>query len=236
MYLAPAAEPRLPLTPERQRLAAAYLPMARALARPFKMAWAQLSDEFDSAACLALVEAAETFDPGRNVKFATFARARIWGALRDAKRRQVPLGYRSEPREAPRVGELPMRPEEVGRVVTAEADGPVGAELEAAEEIERWLSKLPRRHSLACRQIYVHDMTYDEAARSLGCSQSRVAYMHRQAMDMLAPMPDGPARRVGESRPAHRPPRAGGGGGHRPPRASPSSAVDSKAGGDRRAS
>ena len=208
MHKALATEPRLPLTPERQRLAAAYLPMARALARPFKAAWSRFRDEFDSAACLALVEAAETFDPGRNVKFATFARARICGALRDARRRQVPLGYRSEPGDAPRVGEMPMRPEEIGRVVTAEADDPVGAELEAAEEIERWLSKLPRRHSLACRQIYVHDMTYDETARSLGCSQSRVAFMHRQAMDMLTPLPDGPARRIGDFRPARRPARS----------------------------
>ena len=207
MHQAPATEPRLPLTPERQRLATAYLPMAAALSRPFKLAWPKLVDEFDSAAGLALVEAAEAFDPGRGVRFSTFARARIWGALRDAKRRQIPLGYRSEPREAPRVGAMPMRPEEVGRIITAEPDGPVGAELEAAEELEHWLSKLPRRHSLACRQIYLHDMTYYEAARSLGCSQSRIAYMHRQAMAMLTPMPDVPARRARTCRPAPRPAR-----------------------------
>ena len=57
-------EQRSPLSPARQRLAARYLPLARALARPLKQSWPQARDEFESAACLALVEAAEAFDPG----------------------------------------------------------------------------------------------------------------------------------------------------------------------------
>src|SRR4051794_5854259 len=88
---------RTPLTPTQQALAARYLPMARALAKPLKAAWPAARDEFESAACLALVEAAEAFDPSRNVKFSTFARYRIWGALRDVQRRQFLGGYAYAP-------------------------------------------------------------------------------------------------------------------------------------------
>lgn len=65
------------LTVEQQELAKSYLPMARSLAKPLKKAWPAEKEEFESAALLALVEAAQSFDPSRNVKFATFARYRI---------------------------------------------------------------------------------------------------------------------------------------------------------------
>ena len=185
MHQAIAASPRHPLTSDQQHLATVYLPMARALARSFKMAWPALRDEFDSAAALALVEAAESFDPSRYVRFSTFARIRIWGALLDAKRRQVPLGYRKEPRRAPCLCPMPPQPEESGRVLTSEPDEPVGRDFEAVEQVERWLKMLPRRHALACRQIYLHDATHHDVARLLGCSQSRIANMHRQSMALL---------------------------------------------------
>jgi len=40
-------------------------------------------DEFQSAAYLGLVEAANSFDPDRNVSFRSFAYARIVGAMKD---------------------------------------------------------------------------------------------------------------------------------------------------------
>ena len=53
--------------------------MAKSLAKPLKKNWPVEGEEFESAALMALVEAAQSFDPARNVKFATFARYRIWG-------------------------------------------------------------------------------------------------------------------------------------------------------------
>ena len=52
------------------------------------------SDELQSVAYLALVEAAQSFDPSRNVNFATFARLRIQGALLDLRREIVERGAR----------------------------------------------------------------------------------------------------------------------------------------------
>ena len=49
------------------------------LAKPFKRMWAYESDEFESAACMGLVQAAQAFDPSKRVKFSTFAAKRILG-------------------------------------------------------------------------------------------------------------------------------------------------------------
>ena len=65
----PGENQRPPLTPEQQALAMHYLPLARRLAQPFKAAWAPYWDDFESAACLGLVQAAQTYDTSKQVKF-----------------------------------------------------------------------------------------------------------------------------------------------------------------------
>ena len=181
----PAGQARTPLTPERQALAARYLGLAMGTARPYMARWPYLADEFESAAQLALVEAAEAFEPGRGVKFPTFARPRLWGAMRDVQRRQVAYGWRGDVAIAPRVGRLTFDAEARGRVLCCEPDGPVGWAAESIESVERWLRKLPPRHAAALRLIYLRGMTHVEAARAIGCSPSRIAYIHQEAMGML---------------------------------------------------
>lgn len=185
MHQAISREPRLPLTEKQRKLAARYLPMAKALAMPLKLSWLAMWDEFESAACMALVEAAEAFDPSRRVKFSTFARYRILGALRDVKRKHVLLGYRCDPENAPNISGFALGQQREGMHVNVPFDPPIGRELESIDEVEHWLRKLPRHHAEACRQIYLHDMNHTEAARALNCSQSRVSSMHREAMAML---------------------------------------------------
>ena len=174
---------RRPLNERQRRLAAKYLPMAKAVAMPLKVSWLTLWDEFESAACMALVEAAEAFEPSRKVHFWAFARARVLGALRDVKRRHALLGYRCDPENAPNVSGTLTPHREGIHIVPFER--PVGHEVEALDEVEWWLRKLPRHHAEACREIYVHDRTQKQAAEALGCSQSRIACMHREAMAML---------------------------------------------------
>ena len=175
-----------PLTPAQQALAADYIPLARAMSRPLKRNWPGARDEFDSAACLALVEAAGAYDPARNVRFATFARHRVGGALLDVQRRLIALGWRCDVANAPSVLGLARHGELRGRVCMSRADEPIGRELEALEEFEAWMRKLPPRHAAACRAIYRDGMTQTEAARRLGCSQSRLSALHREAISMLA--------------------------------------------------
>lgn len=176
---------RQPLTRARQRLAERFLPLARAIAQPHKQAWPWASDEFESAANMALVEAAESFDPHRKVRFATYARHRIHGAMQDVKRRLAPGGWRSDAAHAPTIGPLCENPERWGRVLNTEPDPPVDEALCALEEVDFWLNKLPKKHAEACRRIYIHGKTQAETARELGYSQSRLSCMHREAIAML---------------------------------------------------
>ena len=176
---------RSPLTAAQQEMAVKYLPLARSLARPFKRCWPTHRDDFDSAACCALVETAGTFDPTRGVKFSTFLRHRVWGALRDVQRSLVALGWRCDPAHAPTITRLPHNPEGRGRVVGADLQEPVGRDLEGSDEVEHWLRKLPAPHARVCRRVYLHGESQHEAARTLGCSQSRLSCLHREAMAIL---------------------------------------------------
>ncbi len=176
---------RSPLTETQQSLAVRYLPLARSLAKPFKMCWPAHRDDFESAACGALVEAAGTFDPERGVLFSTFARHRIWGGLRDVQRSVLALGWRCDPAHAPLITPLPKNPEGKGRVLGSDLEPPVGQEIEDIDAVECLLKRLPTRHARACRQVYLHGKTQHEAARVMGCSQARFSFLHREAMSIL---------------------------------------------------
>lgn len=196
---------RRPLTPDRQALAERYYPLALALARPLKRSFPADRDEFESAAGLALVEAAESYDPRFGVKFPTFARHRISGALRDVQRNRIPGGYRDDPEAAPSVLSTSPAVDEDGycheapayrllwqdhiedpaNIVGAEPAPPVGFEFDEEDAVEHWLRKLPTRHAEALRRIYLHGDTHARAGAALGLSASRIAFMHREALAML---------------------------------------------------
>jgi RNA polymerase sigma factor (sigma-70 family) len=176
---------RKPLTTEQQGLAERYLPMARALARPLKRTWPQEWEEFESAAMMALVEAAESFDPGRGVRFSTFARLRVVGALRDVQRRMGSTKWRVDDTHAVHEAADLTSLEPIGEVLNTTPDPEVGREVDSLDAVEAWLKKLPPRHAAACRAIYVHGCNQAEAAARLGCSQSRLSYLHREALAML---------------------------------------------------
>ena len=92
---------------------------------------------------MALVEAAQSFDPARNVKFATYARYRICGALRDVQRALVTQGSRDDLENAPKFMSLISTSEEFGEVMLSHPDRSVGEGIELADLLESWLKKLP---------------------------------------------------------------------------------------------
>jgi RNA polymerase sigma factor (sigma-70 family) len=175
-----------PLTPEQQDLAARFLPLARALAKPLKMIFTQWKDEFESAACLALVEAARSFDPSRNIQFATFARFRIRGALVDVGRGMGLSGWENDPEDAPGVVTLTPYNEEHGKVLIAVNPPPVGSEFEDIDSVEHWLKKLPRKHASVCRMQYLYGKTQSEIAVVLGCSQAEITRLHKKSLELLS--------------------------------------------------
>ena len=175
-----------PLTEEQRDLAARFLPLARKLAKPLKIMFRQWKDEFESAACLALVEAARSFDPSRNIKFATFARFRIRGALVDVGRGMCLSGWEHAQEEAPNVITLTPFIEEHGTVLVAVSPPPVGSDVDDEDAIERMLRKLPRKHASVCRLYYLYGKTQSEIAEGLGCSQSEVTRLHKKALELLS--------------------------------------------------
>jgi RNA polymerase sigma factor (sigma-70 family) len=172
---------RKPLTPEQQGLAERYVPLARSLAKPYKRHWPSEWDELDSAAMFALVEAVESFDPSRGVPFATFARIRIVGELRDVHRRATNANQGRgvipyvDMREAEQIGRVLVRP-----------PSPPDQEREADESFDRWMRRLPKRHAEACRCVYARGLNQVETSRELQLSQTRISTILRESMAMLS--------------------------------------------------
>ena len=125
-----------------------------------KASFPAAGDELQSAAFLALVEAAQSFDSSRGVGFATLARHRIWGALCDLRREIInrvrPGGSESELVAV----RLAKGFQTGGRLIGVEPDEPVGSELEALETFENWIGQLPRLQARrSFRHIYLDGET-----------------------------------------------------------------------------
>ena len=150
------------------------------------MIFAQWKDEFESAACLALVEAARSFDPSRNIQFATFARFRIRGALVDVGRVMGLSGWEDDREDAPDLVTLTPYNEEHGKVLVAVEPPAVGAEFDDVDAVEHWLRKLPEKHASVCRLYYLYGKTQAEIAEDLGCSQSEITRLHKKALELLS--------------------------------------------------
>ena len=72
-----------------------------------------------------------------------------------------------------------------GVVLGVEPEPPVGTWIESTEAVEFWLRRLPRAHAAACRLIYIHGKSQDEAASEVSCSKSYLSRLHREAINWL---------------------------------------------------
>jgi RNA polymerase sigma factor for flagellar operon FliA len=74
----------------KDRLVEAYMPLVRSLAEQLAIRLPRTVDEDDlmGAGVFGLFKAIENFDPGRNVKFETYCRLRVRGAMIDFLRQQ----------------------------------------------------------------------------------------------------------------------------------------------------
>ena len=57
--------------------------------------------------------------------------------------------------------------------------------MESTEAVEKWIRRLPRAQAAACRLIYLHGKSQDEAAELVGCSKSYMSRLHREAIARL---------------------------------------------------
>lgn len=187
-----------PLDVDRRELAAKYMPLALATARKFAYGWGWIREEMESAALVALVEAARTYDPARNVRFATFLRKRLIGALLDTRRLMCQSFARLDPEDFDDIDDpnwvrtkslSNLSPDEVldfeERIV---GDTETTEEMplcEVHDSLRVEFLRLPPRNREVMDGIYVQHLSFDEIAVSLRCSKPRVVAIHRESLDML---------------------------------------------------
>lgn len=159
-------------------MAARYVPMARGIARPFKRKWPRLADEFESAAMMALVESASRYDESKNVKYSTYTRLRIIGAMSEVLR----IGM--SPARMP-VASLVESQEIYGVVLNKTPDPPVGHEAEHADTIRDMARKLPKLHGAVFAMVHADGLTNATISGRIGLSRSRINTIYRESIYML---------------------------------------------------
>lgn len=150
-----------------------------------------------------LLEARHRFDPGRGVRFQTFAYHRVRGAMLDGVRKMAQLPRRAHERlQATAEGVPTAAPTALGK-----AFGQMGAGLRTGtvlqgsfgdespeavllknESIARLLAALPRlspRQRLLVRGFYFEGRSIDGMAQELGISKSWASRLHTSALREL---------------------------------------------------
>jgi Sigma-70 region 2 len=192
-------------------LAKSELALAGRLAAKFasKSGTPHLTDEWEGAAGLGLVEAAASYDPARGTAFRTHATRRIWGAIQDEARCQMPKGFRRNWLRKARAEDPDAQPpetrsldfayesqgEEPGRgpiklsdlvVDPSTTDDPVGWEIEWHDEVERMARSLPLTMRSKFRDYHATTGGMRAVGKRLGCSESRVSQCVTQSHHFLS--------------------------------------------------
>lgn len=191
------------LSPEQRGLAgeAAWLKKGRYVARLYTRKFPRLADEFESAANLAIVSAARTFDPDRGVRFSSHLFRRLKGAMLDVMREAELPGYRRKRTVPAKPGILsaetpitadpsdpcpPRRLLTLGDMIVAD-EGEVGWEEDGLDGLTELTKGLTSREREVVHRLYgrADCSTMKRTGRSLGLSESRVSQLHSEAMDTL---------------------------------------------------
>ncbi len=150
-----------------------------------------------------LLEARDRFDPGRGIRFQTFAYHRVRGAMLDGVRKMSTLSRRAHERAKAEASVEPTAaPTELDRAFTRLTASltsaiplqgrygdrsPETAALQN-EALQRLLAAIPNlspRQRLLVRGHYFEGRAIDEIARELGISKSWASRLHTQALRQL---------------------------------------------------
>lgn len=186
----------IPLNEEQKELAAQNVSVAIKIARRFSRSWRWMHDDLESTAMLALVECARNFDPSYNVKFATFAKYRITGALINYRKRFVQAHKKQISGNTEDSGEWysvktssnlnihEIRDLEIKSDNSSHHD--IYRELyEIRDEVEGEINRLPGLHQSVMREIYLNHRSLKATSKVLGYSLSRVFAIHRESLQMI---------------------------------------------------
>jgi RNA polymerase sigma factor for flagellar operon FliA len=184
----------------RNRLAEHYLPLVAYQAKRMirRLPASVRADDLTSAGVFGLLAAIDAFDPGRGVKFETYAPLRIRGAMLDELRSTdwVPRLVRSRCEKPIEMLSMHGRSEKRGplggdrrslesavyedRRIAAPADSMQRADV--LRMVTRGLTANERR---MVQLYYCDELTMREIGAVLGLSESRVSQMHTKVLDRL---------------------------------------------------
>jgi RNA polymerase sigma factor for flagellar operon FliA len=198
------------LTADQQRLAAAYLPLARKIARRFARFapdrfYLENYREHIAVCFLRLCQAVRDYDPAQNVKFSTYVYFCLEKVLCGGARRRRPLGYRHNPKRAsevmvPRILPIPedwnrnddkrcSAYESQFRLLGCLEDHNAARSgvpaFELRELLDRHMRGLSDRERTIVRLIYDEGLEQTDIAKQLGLSRSRVTHLHAQALAQI---------------------------------------------------
>jgi RNA polymerase sigma factor (sigma-70 family) len=161
------------------------LPIARSLALKFPVPAGLVFQDLVDFAMGGAVEALGTFDPGRNVKFTTFARHRMHGALRDAIRDWTGQRVNRKSNRPPHISL--DRNVNTSRGRGSDGDGeplssligyidPRYDDVEAREFIERLLVHFTEEETAILEAAFGYSETHAEIALRMKMKEHQVRY------------------------------------------------------------
>lgn len=169
----------------------ANIEAALKISRRYAKRWRKLSDEFESAAYVAIVEAASTYDQEKGATFITHMGKRTHGAMLDVLRAYMPGGYRRANREiVPNVGRL----DEIGiddesryatwMIYDVE---PIGWEIEFHDYLDDLTKGLTPAEKEVIRGTYgrASRSPFKDAADRVGLSPPRMSQVYAEAIERL---------------------------------------------------
>jgi RNA polymerase sigma factor (sigma-70 family) len=165
------------LSEAQRRRVSEHVGLARYLARR----WGAPSDQDEAFgwAFLALVEAAARFDPGRGVRFSTFAHPRIRGAVLDGRRRT-----------ARALGTPRGSPSDLEQMMVCSDLEPRHAALPSHDTqwVRQARARLPEPLRRLLAYVYDEEANLADAGRRMGISPSWASRLHREALIRLRAM------------------------------------------------
>ncbi len=159
------------LTTEQRTLAEHFMPLAMSLVQKHGLKYLDVisREELESAALLALTEAAGRYQPYRGISFARFARPAIRGAIQDAIRKA--LLERA-------------RPSGALWLIVDDSRGGV-EQVDAVEAFDALIALAPAKYHRLLRLVFGLGLTQLEASQVLGCTQPRISALLAEAIMCL---------------------------------------------------
>lgn len=153
-------------------------------------------DDLISAGCFGLIDAANRFDPTRNIKFETFASKRIRGAILDELRKLdwVPRLVRQR-KEAPikmssftdftSSLSLDEKNENEDCIILKSEEEDLRDKVEIKIRLTDAIKNLKDRYRQAITLYYIEGLTLREAADFMKTTESRVCQIIKKALPIL---------------------------------------------------